>query len=136
MVVGRWPARARVLDKPLHKYQLPDGDRRVRVTVPGDPDAMPALTLVRLRETLATAYSLLEVTIKTGRTHQIHVHLAHEGFPIVGDDSMGISSSIACCSAQMRPRRSGVCSCTPGDFNSITRPVASVSSCCQICPQS
>ena len=89
MVAGRWPAPARVLDKPLHKYQLPDGDRRVRVTVPGDPDAMPALTLVRLRETLATAYSLLEVTIKTGRTHQIRVHLAHEGFPIVGDDKYG-----------------------------------------------
>lgn len=89
MVAGQWPARTHVLDKPLHKYLLPDGERRVRVTSPDDPDGMPAVTLVRLRESLSTGYSLLEVTIRTGRTHQIRVHLSHQGFPIVGDDKYG-----------------------------------------------
>ena len=34
-------------------------------------------------------YSLLQAQLKTGRTHQIRVHLAHLGFPIAGDDKYG-----------------------------------------------
>jgi 23S rRNA pseudouridine955/2504/2580 synthase len=100
LVLGQWPANKRVLDKPLHKYLLPDrvgtvgsGERRVKVVAKDDPDGMPSLTLVKvLAETplaSADAYSLLEVTLKTGRTHQIRVHLASEGMPIAGDDKYG-----------------------------------------------
>jgi 23S rRNA pseudouridine955/2504/2580 synthase len=102
LVLGQWPANKKVLDKPLHKYLLPgkggdEGERRVKVVSKDDPDGMPSLTLVKVREA-NTTYSFLEVTIKTGRTHQIRVHLASEGMPIVGDDKYGnfeINKSLA-----------------------------------------
>lgn len=88
LVKGPWPERLRVIDKPLYKYVLADGERRVRVTSPQDPEGMRALTLVQVRQRWAEA-SLLEVVIKTGRTHQIRVHLADAGCPILGDDKYG-----------------------------------------------
>ncbi len=96
LVTGIWPANKKVIDLPLHKYLQADGERRVRVTTADDPDGMRSVTLVKVRSTAAArpaqglpAMSLLEVTIKTGRTHQIRVHLACQGHPIVGDDKYG-----------------------------------------------
>ncbi|WCM90797.1 RluA family pseudouridine synthase [Acidovorax sp. NCPPB 3576] len=96
LVPGTWAANKKVIDTPLHKYLQADGERRVRVTTPEDPDGMRSITLVKVRDQLPAraveglpAMSLLEVTIKTGRTHQIRVHLASQGHAIAGDDKYG-----------------------------------------------
>lgn len=94
LVEGRWAANRKVLDAPLAKYLLPDGERRVRVVAKDHPDAMHAVTLVRVLASFAmpgdaAPASLLAVTIKTGRTHQIRVHLASAGHAIAGDDKYG-----------------------------------------------
>ena len=92
LVLGDWPAQLKVIDLPLHKFVLTGGDgegeRRVKVAAKDDPDGMRAITLVKVRERLP-GFTLLEVTIKTGRTHQIRVHLASQGHPIAGDAKYG-----------------------------------------------
>lgn len=88
LVIGTWPAGKKVIDVPLHKFLTGEGERRVRAVSPAAEEGRRSITLVKVAQAYA-GYTLLDVTIKTGRTHQIRVHLAHEGHPIVGDEKYG-----------------------------------------------
>lgn len=84
LVKGRWMDPVRNVKLPLFKYLLESGERRVRVS----DDGKASYTVFRLLARWQS-YSLLEAELRTGRTHQIRVHLAHLGFPIAGDEKYG-----------------------------------------------
>ena len=84
LVVGDWVNDRQHLKAPLLKFLTPSGERRVKVDAMGKP-AHTIITLIRR----LGRYSLLGAELRTGRTHQIRVHLAAAGFPIVGDEKYG-----------------------------------------------
>ena len=84
LVQGNWPKGKQHVKLKLQRYVTGAGERRVNV----DDDGRESHTVFAL-ERACGGYSLLQAQLKTGRTHQIRVHLAHLGFPIVGDDKYG-----------------------------------------------
>jgi 23S rRNA pseudouridine955/2504/2580 synthase len=88
LVAGRWPAKLKVIDVALQRTEDAAGDRRVRAVANDHADGQRSISLVRIAQQFADT-TLLDVTIKTGRTHQIRVHLQHSGHVIVGDDKYG-----------------------------------------------
>jgi len=84
LVEGDWVNARQHIRLPLAKWTTQTGERRVKVEAEGQVSH----TVVSARQRF-NGYSLVDAELRTGRTHQIRVHLASSGFPIVGDDKYG-----------------------------------------------
>lgn len=84
LVEGRWAKERREVNAPLLKHTLPSGERVVRANSEGKS----SLTRFKLLKHYVNA-SLLDVTLETGRTHQIRVHCQLAGHPLAGDSKYG-----------------------------------------------
>jgi 23S rRNA pseudouridine1911/1915/1917 synthase len=96
-VHGRVAEDGFVIDKPIGPHPSKEKGYREKMVIRHDELGKPSITIVRVRERyrLHTRpvgdqdFALVELELKTGRTHQIRVHLSEEGVPIVGDDMYG-----------------------------------------------
>lgn len=85
------------IDEPIGPHPSKEKGYREKQVVRHDHLGKPSLTIARVRERYrlhdqpvgGQHFALLELELKTGRTHQIRVHCAHRGWPIVGDDMYG-----------------------------------------------
>jgi 23S rRNA pseudouridine1911/1915/1917 synthase len=84
VVHGEVETLADVIDLPLGRHPTVKEKYAVRF----DDTGKPSVTIYRVRERYR-GYTLLELELKTGRTHQIRVHLSYLGYPVVGDDMYG-----------------------------------------------
>ena len=89
IVSGRWPLRSKRLDWPLVKTLTASGERMVYVRSDGQSAATIVTGLAHRDVDANWPMTLIEAKLETGRTHQIRVHCAHAGFPIIGDDRYG-----------------------------------------------
>jgi 23S rRNA pseudouridine955/2504/2580 synthase len=85
LVSGSWQLGTKRIDAPLATDNRQHGERHVRVAAAGK-ESVSVFKPVQFFGNLAT---LMEVDIPTGRTHQIRVHAAYAGHPLLGDDKYG-----------------------------------------------
>lgn len=86
LVAGSWSQSLHSVKAPLKKNLLSSGERVVKVSELGKP----SLTRFKVREYFDN-YTLLDIELVTGRTHQIRVHCQYAGHPIIGDEKYGDS---------------------------------------------
>jgi 23S rRNA pseudouridine955/2504/2580 synthase len=84
LLIGKMPSGSMTVDAPLQRSVLQGGERMVRV----HPEGKASVSHFKLLERRG-GHSFCEVTIETGRTHQIRVHAAHLGHPVAGDEKYG-----------------------------------------------
>jgi len=85
LVCGQWGLGTKKLEMPLVTNQKQGGERVVRV----HPEGQTAQSTFKPIERFGKHATLMEVSIGTGRTHQIRVHAAYTGHPVAGDDKYG-----------------------------------------------
>ena len=93
LVCGKFPNKIKLVNAPLVKNVSSSGERFVKV----DPNnGKPSITDFNIRQVITSTnnqedvVTLIECAPRTGRTHQIRVHLQYKGYPILGDDKYGI----------------------------------------------
>lgn len=101
IVQGVIEADADVLDAPIGPHHSKVKGQREKMIVRHDPMGKTAVTIYRVRQRFhpphdassagvpVRGFTLVELELKTGRTHQIRVHMSHMGYPLVGDDMYG-----------------------------------------------
>jgi 23S rRNA pseudouridine955/2504/2580 synthase len=85
LVQGHWNLGHTKIDQPLRTDTRSGGERHVRVHSSGKE----AISEFRPIQWFGNQATLLEVSLHTGRTHQIRVHAAHAGHPVAGDEKYG-----------------------------------------------
>jgi 23S rRNA pseudouridine955/2504/2580 synthase len=85
LVKGKWDLGAKRIDVPLRTDTRVGGERTVRAAASGKP----SVSEFRPVQFFGRTATLMEVSLRTGRTHQIRVHAAHAGHPVAGDEKYG-----------------------------------------------
>lgn len=88
LLKGRWQLGEKRIDVPLRTDTRVGGERTVRA----DASGKPSTSRFRPVQFFGRVATLVEVTLDTGRTHQIRVHAAHAGHPVAGDAKYGDQS--------------------------------------------
>lgn len=99
MVYGRMIANEGKCEQPIGRHP----QIRVRMAIAREGKGRPALTIYRVLERFDEC-TLLDVNIRTGRTHQIRVHLAAAGYAVLADETYAKARSKGLRSAQLRSR--------------------------------